>query len=75
MSGTRQFRKPLAESRGFVAPAVFKPLTARRAQDAGFEMLYLGGGTIGHLKRCLEANLNVTELAQAGIEIPAAVER
>ena len=74
MSSTRQFRKLLAENRAFVAPAVFNPLTARLAQDAGFEMLYLGGGTIGYLKCCLEANLNITELAQAGVEIRAACD-
>jgi len=42
------------------------------AQAAGFEMLYLGGGTLGYVKCGLEANLNITELTQAGIEIRAA---
>ena len=74
MSSTRQFSKLLAENRASVAPAVFNPLTARLAQDAGFEMLYLGGGTIGYLECCLEANLNITELAHAGIEIRAACD-
>jgi methylisocitrate lyase len=34
-------------------------------------MLYLGGGTLGYIKCGLEANLNITELTQAGIEIRA----
>ena len=34
-------------------------------------MLYLGGGTLGYVKCGLEANLNITELTQAGIEIRA----
>jgi 2-methylisocitrate lyase-like PEP mutase family enzyme len=72
MYATQVLRKLLDQRRAFVAPAVFNPLTARLAQAAGFEMLYLGGGTIGYLKCCLEANLNITELCQAGIEIRAA---
>jgi methylisocitrate lyase len=48
---------------------VFNPLSAKLAAAAGFDMLYLGGGTIGYLKCCLEANLGITELCQAGIEI------
>jgi methylisocitrate lyase len=34
-------------------------------------MLYLGGGTLGYVKCGLEANLDITELVQAGIEIRA----
>ena len=71
MSTTQGFRNLLAQQRAYVAPAVFNPLSAKLAQAAGFEMLYLGGGTIGYLKCCLEANLNITELCQAGIEIRA----
>src|SRR6185503_15091003 len=55
-----------------LAPAVFNPLCAKIAQAAGFEVLYLGGGTLGYVKCGLEANLNITELTQAGIEIRAA---
>src|SRR5690606_10184781 len=40
-------------------------------EAAGFQVLYLGGGTLGYLKCSLEASLNITELAQAGIEIRA----
>jgi methylisocitrate lyase len=54
-----------------VAPAVFNPLSAKLAEAAGFEVLYLGGGTMGYLNCCLEANLNITQLCQAGIDIRA----
>ena len=64
-----KLRALIAEERARVAPAVFNPLSAKLAQAAGFDVLYLGGGTIGYLKCCLEANLNITELCQAGIEI------
>lgn len=62
----------LAKQKAYLAPAVFNPLCAKIAQAAGFEMLYLGGGTLGYVKGGLEANLNITELTQAGIEIRAA---
>jgi len=65
-------RELLATQKAYLAPAVFNPLCAKIAQAAGFEMLYLGGGTLGYVKCGLEANLNITELTQAGIEIRAA---
>jgi 2-methylisocitrate lyase-like PEP mutase family enzyme len=34
-------------------------------------VLYLGGGTVGYLNCCLEANLNITQLAQLGVDIRA----
>lgn len=74
-SATQTLRRLLAGDRALVAPAVFNPLSAKLAADAGFEVLYLGGGTVGYLKCCLEANLNITELAQAGIEIRAVTDR
>jgi 2-methylisocitrate lyase-like PEP mutase family enzyme len=64
-------RELVAKPKAYLAPAVFNPLCAKIAQQAGFEMLYLGGGTLGYIKCGLEANLNVTELAQAGVEIRA----
>ena len=69
MSAAKRFRELVAEPRARVAPAVFNPLSAMLAQAAGFDVLYLGGGTLGYLKCCLEANLNITELCQAGMEI------
>jgi len=74
MSAAKTLRQLIASDRALVAPAVFNPLSAKLAAAAGFEVLYLGGGTIGYLKCCLEANLNITELCQAGIEIRAACD-
>jgi len=54
------------------APLVLNPLMAKLAEQAGFKALYLGGGASGYLKVHLEANLTVTEMAQAGIEIRSA---
>ncbi len=72
MSAAKKLRTLLAGNRALVTPAVFNPLSAKLAEAAGFEVLYLGGGTIGYLNCCLEANLNITQLCQAGIEIRAA---
>ena len=57
-----------------LATVVFNPLMARIATAAGFPALYLGGGTLGYVKTVLEANLNLTEMTQLGIEIRAAVD-
>jgi 2-methylisocitrate lyase-like PEP mutase family enzyme len=51
------------------APLVLNPLMAKLAERAGFEALYLGGGASGYAKVHLEANLTLTEMAQAGLEI------
>ena len=72
MSAAKKLRTLLAGNRALIAPAVFNPLSAKLAEAAGFEVLYLGGGTIGYLNGCLEANLNITQLCQVGIEIRAA---
>jgi methylisocitrate lyase len=53
------------------APLVLDPLMARLAQRAGFEAVYFGGGGLGYAKTYLEANLNLTEMVQAGIDIAA----
>ncbi|MEY4139018.1 MAG: hypothetical protein RLZZ371_1200 [Pseudomonadota bacterium] len=55
-----------------VVPLVLDPISAKMAQAAGFEALYLGGGTLGYVKTCTEANLTLTQMAQAGLEIRAA---
>ncbi|MBI4205635.1 MAG: isocitrate lyase/PEP mutase family protein [Betaproteobacteria bacterium] len=64
-----RFRELLSANTAYLAPAVFNPLSAKLADQAGFKMLYLGGGALGYVKCCLEANLNLTEVVQAGIEI------
>lgn len=53
------------------APLVLNPLMARMAEAAGFPAGYLGGGSTGYLKVALEANLNVTEMCQAALDIGA----
>ncbi|MDP6406111.1 MAG: isocitrate lyase/PEP mutase family protein [Alphaproteobacteria bacterium] len=56
------------------APLVLNPLMAKLAEEAGFSALYLGGGASGYVNTHLEANLTLTEMAQAGLEIRAACE-
>ena len=53
------------------APLVLNPLMAKMVEAAGFPAGYLGGGASGYQKVSLEANLNVTEMCQAAIEIGA----
>ena len=72
MTAAKTFRTLLTGNRALIAPAVFNPLSAKLAEAAGFEVLYLGGGTIGYLNCCLEANLNISQLCQAAIDIRAA---
>jgi 2-methylisocitrate lyase-like PEP mutase family enzyme len=67
-----QFRDMLSGTTAYLAPAVFNPLSAKLAEQAGFKMLYLGGGALGYVKCGLEANLNLTEVVQAGVEIRGA---
>jgi len=62
-------RQAIAGNRPVCAPLVLNPLTARMAEAAGFEALYLGGGAAGFAKAVLEANLNLTEMVQLGLEI------
>jgi methylisocitrate lyase len=64
-------RDLIAVEKTYLAPAVFNPLCAKIAEGAGFQMLYLGGGTLGYVKCGLEANLDITGLAHAGVEIRA----
>lgn len=53
------------------APLVLNPLMAKMVEAAGFPAGYLGGGSTGYQKVSLEANLNVTEMCQAAIDIRA----
>lgn len=56
------------------APLVLDPLMAKLAEEAGFRALYLGGGASGYARVFLEANLTLTEMCQAGLQIRAACE-
>src|ERR1700747_344478 len=55
-----------------VVPLVLDPISAKLAEASGFQALYLGGGALGYLKTVTEANLTVTEMAQAALDIRAA---
>jgi len=55
-----------------ITTLVSNPLMAKLAEQAGFNALYLGGGMLGYTKVFLEANLNITDLVQIGIEIRSA---
>lgn len=57
-----------------VVPLVLDPISARMAQASGFEVVYLGGGTLGYVKTCTEANMSLTQMAHAGLEIRAACD-
>lgn len=56
------------------APLVLNPLMARLAAATGFPALYLGGGSMGYLTCFTEANLTLTEMAHAGLDIRAACD-
>ncbi len=56
------------------APLVLNPLMARLAAAAGFPALYLGGGSMGYLSCFTEANLSLTEMVDAGLDIRAACD-
>ncbi len=68
----RTLREMIAADRAIAAPLVMNPIMAKLAERAGFEALYLGGASMGYLKTILEANLNLTEMIQAGVDIRAA---
>ena len=73
-SGAARLRELIARDLPPVVPLVLDPISAKLAQGAGFEALYLGGGTLGYVKTCTEANLTLTQLAQTGLEIRAACD-
>ncbi|HSW20019.1 MAG TPA: isocitrate lyase/PEP mutase family protein [Ramlibacter sp.] len=64
----------LQRPRPVVAPLVLGAMSARLAQRAGFEALYLGGGSVGYDKTVTEACLNGTEMAQLALDIRAACD-
>ena len=63
------FRQMIAGPEPVYAPLVFNPLTALLAEQAGFRALYLGGGSMGYVKCGTEANLSLTEMAEAALDI------
>ncbi|MDB5932316.1 MAG: Carboxyvinyl-carboxyphosphonate phosphorylmutase [Polaromonas sp.] len=73
-SGAARLRELIARPVPVVVPLVLDPISAKIAGGAGFEALYLGGGTLGYVKTCTEANLTLTQMAQTGLEIRAACD-
>jgi 2-methylisocitrate lyase-like PEP mutase family enzyme len=71
-SGPAQLRELMAREVPAVAPLVLDPISAKLAAAAGFEALYLGGGSMGYAKTWTEANLSLTEMVHAGLDIRAA---
>src|ERR1041384_8373055 len=63
------FRSLPAGPAPLLAPLVINPLSAKLAEAAGFKALYLGGGAMGYVKCVTEANLSLTEMVQAGLDI------
>lgn len=66
---SRRLAQLLSQDRPVFAPGVFDPLSASLAKAAGFEALYLGGGGLGYLKCLCEANLDLHDVAGAGLDI------
>lgn len=65
------FREMISGPKPLLAPLVLNPIMARLAGQAGFKAAYLGGGSTGYMKCVTEANLNISELCQAGLDIRA----
>jgi methylisocitrate lyase len=64
-----EFRTLISGPEPVFAPLVFSPLSAMLADAAGFRALYLGGGSMGYIKCGTEAQLSLTEMAQAALDI------
>lgn len=56
-------------------PLVMDPLSARLAEDAGFEGFYLGGGTLGYTTTSTEAALPLPTMCHLATAIRAATPR
>lgn len=65
------FRELIAGPKPLLAPLVLNPIMAKLAEQAGFKAAYLGGGSTGYMKCVTEANLNISEMCQAALDIRA----
>jgi methylisocitrate lyase len=72
MTPAAALRRLIGRETPTLVPLALDPLSAKQAQAAGFEALYLGGGMMGYVKTATEAHLSLTQMAQAGLEIRAA---
>ena len=66
------FRQLIAGHELVIAPVALNPIMARLAADAGFKALYLSGGSLGWLKCVTEANLGLSELVAAVVDMRTA---
>ena len=64
-TGASRLRQLIAREVPPVVPLALDPISAKLAQRAGFEALYLGGGTLGYVQTCTDANLTLTQMAHA----------
>jgi 2-methylisocitrate lyase-like PEP mutase family enzyme len=71
-TGPARLRKLLDRPVPAVAPLALDPLSARTAEDAGFEALYVGGGALGYVQTFSEATLSLQELVHVAMDIRAA---
>lgn len=53
-------------------PLALDPLSAKLAEEAGFEGLYLGGGTLGYLTTSTEAALPLSTICDVAVSMRAA---
>ena len=75
MATTMQSLREMIQGPGAVcAPLALDPMMAKLAEQAGFKALYLGGGASGYRKVHLEANLSLTEMCQAALDIRTVTE-
>jgi len=70
----KSLKDRIAGDKVLLGTVVFNPLMAILAERAGFDALYLGGNTLGLAKGVIEANLNLTEMVQAGSDIRAVTD-
>ena len=52
-----------------VAPVALNPIMARMAQEAGFQAIYMSGGSLGWYKCVTEANITLPEMAQVAVDM------
>jgi methylisocitrate lyase len=65
------FRQLVGGNELVVAPVALNPIMARLAEEAGFRAIYLSGGSLGWLKCVTEANLSLSEMVEAVIDMRA----
>jgi 2-methylisocitrate lyase-like PEP mutase family enzyme len=67
----KKFRELMQGNELIIAPVALNPIMARLAEEAGFQALYLSGGSLGWLKCVTEANLTLPELAAVALDMRA----